>query len=491
MKCSFIILFMALQLAAYAKSFYNFDVANKQAYQNVISGKLPEANTQIAELKKQQKENLVPLFLEDYSGFINIFLTENEATFPAYVKRNEAIAQQLENGDASSPYHLYCLAEVYLHRAFAQFIFEEYWSGFWNMRKAYLLLVENKKKFPSFIASEKDIALINALTGILPSGYHWSLNIMGIKPDLAGGMSALKKLTEKTTIDNFIFRDETILMYGSLLFHSGIDKNDAIQLYQKNGFPKKDNLISYLTYINILLHSNQNKLCAEIIDEVPQTVQHIKVPVLQYYIGLTYLQQLNPDAVKYLTAYITETKSKHFIKSAYHKMAWSYLIHRNEKLYKESLGKVLVNGNTVREPDKQAEKEAKSNEMPNTELLKSRLLFDGGYYEQSIFLLNNISSASLIIEKDKVELIYRKARVNDAMGEKGTAIPLYKETITKGEKLPYYFAANAALQLGYIYEKENNKSEAKKYFNKCLSLKEHEYVNSLSQKAKAALERLN
>jgi hypothetical protein len=281
------------------------------------------------------------------------------------------------------------------------------------------------------------------------------------------------------------------LIYASLQFYTGLEKNDVISLFQNSRFIQNDNLLANLIYINILLHSHRNNECQKIISQTPQTDDYIKTPILKYYEGMVKLQQLKPESVNYFVSYIQSSKSKNLIKSACHKIAWSYLIQGNKNLYEQYIQKTLTNGKSVRESDKQAEKEANKNEIPDKEILKARLLFDGGYFEKSLSILNSINSSTLKNEKDIIELIYRKARVNDEMKNETVAIKLYKETITKGEKMPFYFAANAALQLGYIYERQNNVKEAKYYFNKCISLKEHEYVNSLSQKAKVALQRLN
>jgi tetratricopeptide (TPR) repeat protein len=75
------------------------------------------------------------------------------------------------------------------------------------------------------------------------------------------------------------------------------------------------------------------------------------------------------------------------------------------------------------------------------------------------------------------------------LGRKDEAIAAYLTTLKTGEHLKEYFAARAALQLGYIYEERGDRPMAISYFQKCLSLKGHEYKNSLDQRAKAGIER--
>ncbi len=53
----------------------------------------------------------------------------------------------------------------------------------------------------------------------------------------------------------------------------------------------------------------------------------------------------------------------------------------------------------------------------------------------------------------------------------------------------YYFAANSALLLGFIYQ-NTDKKLAKIYFEKAISFEGHEYEESITQKAKLALEKL-
>jgi len=89
-----------------------------------------------------------------------------------------------------------------------------------------------------------------------------------------------------------------------------------------------------------------------------------------------------------------------------------------------------------------------------------------------------------------LELIYRQGRIFDETGDTVHAIERYMVTLNRGEDEPYYYAANAALNLGMIYEAKGNYPLAKQYFIECLKMDDHEYKNSLGQKAKAGLERL-
>jgi tetratricopeptide (TPR) repeat protein len=77
------------------------------------------------------------------------------------------------------------------------------------------------------------------------------------------------------------------------------------------------------------------------------------------------------------------------------------------------------------------------------------------------------------------------------MNKHEVAIKYYKKTILSGQNEPYYFAAKSALQIGLLYEIDNNQEEAKRYFNICIQMEDHQYEQGIEQKAKAGLNRLN
>jgi tetratricopeptide (TPR) repeat protein len=134
-------------------------------------------------------------------------------------------------------------------------------------------------------------------------------------------------------------------------------------------------------------------------------------------------------------------------------------------------------------------REAKNNYWPNNLLLKARLLSDGGYQLDALKLLAGKSSNDFSKESDKLEFAYRVARIYDEMGKKEEAIKYYLIAIKIGENRPEYFAARAALQIGQIYENRGEKQLAIQYYERCISMDDHEYKDTLDQRAKSGIAR--
>ena len=116
---------------------------------------------------------------------------------------------------------------------------------------------------------------------------------------------------------------------------------------------------------------------------------------------------------------------------------------------------------------------------------------DGGYYQQAVKALDgNEQALQLKTNRDSLEYLYRMARIYHEWDKVDNAMPYYENVLRKGSNEAWYFAANAALQLGLIYENRKQNNAARLYYKRCLSLNPKEYKNSLHTKAKAGLKRI-
>jgi tetratricopeptide (TPR) repeat protein len=122
-------------------------------------------------------------------------------------------------------------------------------------------------------------------------------------------------------------------------------------------------------------------------------------------------------------------------------------------------------------------------------ITKARLLSDGGYNSDAAALLQGKTEDDFTKEEEKLEFAYRVARIYDDLDRSDDAIRNYLITIRLGENRKEYFAARAALQIGQIYEKRGQKALAIAYYQKCIDMEDHEYKNSLDQRAKSGIAR--
>lgn len=213
-------------------------------------------------------------------------------------------------------------------------------------------------------------------------------------------------------------------------------------------------------------------------------------PMLDFELADAKMKRLDMTAIQYFQAFIKNYKGYFYIKDAHMCLALCYyLLNQNDKAiwYKKRIAQV---GKSESDADKQAQKFSVQGRFPNKEVLKARLLGDGGNHQKALQVLNDCDTTLLTNESDRLEWMYRLGRAYDELKQDAEAIQYYNRTIRSGENSSTYFAARAALQAGYIFEKNGQKAKALEYFNKVLDMDDHEFKNSLEQRAKAGINRL-
>jgi tetratricopeptide (TPR) repeat protein len=195
------------------------------------------------------------------------------------------------------------------------------------------------------------------------------------------------------------------------------------------------------------------------------------------------------EAAKYLENFLTDFKGNFYVKDAYQKLSWCYYLQGNLAKAEEVRKNIFKKGGTNSDADKQALRDAKAGKWPNILLLKARLLSDGGYHNDAAALLQGKTEDDFAKEEEKLEFAYRVARIYDDLNRDEEAIRNYLIAIHRGQNRKEYFAARAALQIGYIYEKKGQKALAIAYYQQCLDMEDHEYKDSLDQRAKSGIAR--
>lgn len=468
----------------------NFDFNQRciEAYNLLQALRFNEAEVLLVQEKSDHPDNLIPVFLENYIDFLSIYISEDENLFNALEDNQQKRLVQLKKGDDDSPYYLYTQAEILIQWAFARLKFGEYVNAFTEVKKAYALLEENQEDFPDFIANKKSMGLLHCLVGAIPDQYKWGANMLGMNGSIQQGLNEMKSIIEYSKTHDFIFAQETYLYYAFSSLY--LQKDDATAWNIVKNLDTKNNLINTFCVSSIAMRTGRNDLAITTLQTKTTGSNFYSYPYLDFMLGLAKLRKLDADANMYFQRFLKNFKGSNYIKETYQKLAWHALINGNSSKYYEYMNLVKQNGNDVIDDDKQAQYEAEQGKKPDITLLKSRLLFDGGYYKDALKHLEGKSTSSFSDARDKAEFTYRAARIYHASGDAEKSKGFYAATIKNGETLPYYFAASAALQLGLIYEKEKNTEKAKYYFNKCLNMENEEYKTSLDSQAKAGLNRV-
>lgn len=460
--------------------------ALEEAYRDISSLRIQEGRNKLQQSNFVGQQNMMGYYIENYIDFFTLFIQEDQTLYKKLLPNRNIRLQIIKSADSNTPYYLFCQAEIILQWATIKLKFNEKMSAGRDIYEAYNLLTQNQKKYPNFILNNKSLSIIHALTENIPS---WVRKLLDIQGSIQMGTQEIKTLAKYVSDQNHMYKNEVIAIYSYILFFSNNERETAYALYDNYHLDHRTNPLIAFLKATMAQKTGRNDLAIKILEERPQTDAYLRFDYLQFLYGKFKLYRLDQDADVYLLKFVNNFKGKQYLKEAYQKLAWYSLIISNDKNnYNIYMNQCLKIGNTLIDEDKQAYNEAKSKETPDPVLLRSRLLFDGGYFKSADDLLT--SKVKLYTNHpDEGEYYYRLARIKDALHDDVDAIRYYNLAISKSKSDKYY-GCSAALNSGFIYEKNKQYKEANTSFNKCLMLNPEGYGNSLHQKAKLGLERV-
>lgn len=470
----------------------NFDFNSNciQAYQAIFDLRLNEAKTLIQNEKRQNPNNGITILLDNYVDYFTLLASENKSEYERLKNFKSSRLDALEKQNKNSPYYLFAQAEINLQWGLLKSRFHDYLSSGMDLRRASILLSENQAKYPTFLPNKKSAGLIDVVFGSIPSNLKGLFSTLGIKGNVSTGIRTLESLTSTLPKSSFSFYKPEVILFlcyiETYLVHDKANYNKTMGFI--SSMDDKSLLKAYLQgYVSARSAQNDNAITYLL--KRPTGSNYINFPGLNYYLGNAKLNRMDNDAHIYLINYLQEYKGINFIKDAYLKLAYFFYLRGDNAKYNSFLKMVRTQGSLYDEKDKQALKEA-NDSAPNINLLKARFYFDGGYYVKALAELSDKDIADFKLKRDQIEFYYRLGRIYDESGRDSDAIVHYQKAINAGKLTSYYFAANAALSIGNIYKKKNDKTKASSFYKQAIAMKNHEYENSIENQAKEGLRQI-
>jgi len=467
------------------------DSLSQQAYSSILALRLPEAEQFLQIERKRIPQNVYVDYLENYLQFIQSFISEDKHVFEeanaGFNKRYQRVSTLADN----SPFKQFLLANMNLQWAFARLKFGQYVSAAYEINKAYRQLSANAEKFPNFVPDNISLGILHILIGLVPDQYAWLMRIISMQGSVEQGKAEIYSVLQ-TSLNHAKYaylQHEAVFYLGFVELNLSPDQSKLKQLMTYlNKLDKGNLLLSYLK-IDILMRHGKNDAALQALNDIPNSKAYYPFYYLDYLKGECLLRKLDPRAELHYAYFLHHFKGNNYVKDAWRKRAWTALLQSDTAKYYLFMDSLTSQGALEVDADKEAQEEAIQSKLPNTSLLRARLYFDGGYYAAAKIVLDSMNMAQLTLE-GKVERMYRYARIAHKLHHWEQAKVLYVNTLKSGKSLTRYFAANAALKLGQIYEVQDSLEQAGKYYSLCLDLNFTEYRNSIRGKAKEALSRI-
>ena len=392
----------------------------------------------------------------------------------------------------SSPFKKFAQSEIHFYSATLLARQGEYYNSALEIRKAWNLIEENHQQFPYFLPNNKTRGVLKIYLSTVPDNYDWIIRILGFEGDLNQGLRLLQKLSQHQSDANYLgtIAQEASYLYSFSLIHAAKNPVRSWSVMLKCTQDDKESLLSNYFRSSIALKLNKNKIALKTLINRPIGSSYESFYLLSYYLGVSKLQQGDSSAINDLNYFINHYKGESFLKSAHQKISWYFVLNGDylkADLYKKKINYV---GQAINNEDKQASRYV-NKENPHPVILKSRLLYDGGYYKEAYDLLHGFKVRQLTSSNDKAEFCYRKGRVLEKLGYTDRALIMYEASSLYAIKSKEYYGAYACLYLGDLYAKNDKIELAKKFYNRAMYYSENEeYVDSINSRAKAGLKKL-
>ncbi|MDR3696117.1 tetratricopeptide repeat protein [Mucilaginibacter sp.] len=483
-----IIFFLTWQLTA--KANFSYDANCTDAYKAILDLRMSDARSLIQKEKQQNPQNGIIILLENYVDYFSLLASENKADYERLKDLKSTRLSALEDNDSNSPFYLYSQAEIYLQWSFLKAKFGDYVSSGFDAKKANGLLHDNEEKYPGFVPDQISLALVNVVFGSIPASFKSITRFLGMSGNAQAGVKKLEEIKADLPKTKFAFYNNEVIFFICTI--------DINVLHNNNDYPRLISMLNEMgsasllkTYVQGLIASKtaHNDDVIIYLEARPKGGDYVKLPSINYMLGCAKLCRVDNETPTALYDFVNEYRGINYIKDAYLKLGYFYLLKNDIGKYDYFVRQAKTKGYTIDSKDQQALWEA-NDVKPDIDLLKARFYFDGGYYSKALAQLANKDESDFKLLRDKIEFCYRLGRIYDKTGKYGDAILNYQKAIRLGAATRYYFAANAALSIGKIYEDKKDFKRAGDYYNQALDIHGHQYQTDIDNDAKAGLKRI-
>lgn len=441
----------------------------------------------------QEPNNSAVHYLLHTNAFLKSFITEEERDYRRFREIQDEAMFHYEELPDTSPYRRFCQSEAYFYSGALKGKFNELYGAARDVNRLHSLVEENSKRFPEFLPNNKLRGILKVYLSTVPEKYKWLVKMLGIEEDLHGGMRMLGELAAYQNDISFLggIAHETAYLRSFALLQVVKSPQKAWSETLKCTKDYETNSLSAFFRSNMALKLNKNRTAKNILIARPVGDEYESFYFLNYQLGLAKLNSFDSSAIQNFQIYHTRFKGRNYLKSCLQKMSWYYVLEGNQAEARRIQLRILNLPKSVNEEDKLADQYARK-PLPHPTLLKMRLLYDGGDFKGAFDVAKSIDPKKLGNKNLKAEYCYRHGRISQKLGNMKAALKFYEACSLFAKESEEYYGAYACIYLGDHYLENENQEKAEIYYRKALTFYNNkEYVESIEQRAKSGLKKLN
>lgn len=475
------------------QSDYHFDynLRMKRAYQSSLRLDFSTATKLIMTEIREDPYNLMATYLADYRDCLELLLSGDPRQLEKKVGNLNQRIQLLDRGPRSDPWYQMTKAGIHLRWAIVYIRFGENLKGLVQLRKAYQMIKASRTSHPEFIYGDLFEGIERVLVGTLPSSYKWLERILGIRGDIPGGARQIEAFIKKTQ-EGDLFNKEARFFLLYIKWYIQADPSGVNHQLDQALFMNQEEWLAQLIRADILIHARQAERARKGLEPLISSGQVAGFPIFDYLMGIAYLHAMDPRAEIHLKDFVRKNQGVFYEKEAHRLLALLAYLEGDmarAQSFRSQIGK--LGGNAYIDVDRRADRFFQESRWPHPDLLRVQWLSDGGYIKEAQGILNALDPKSMDRKEDQLTYFYRKGWLLEVQKDYIKSLKAYAQAIDLGKNSSEQYGARAALQSARVYEKMGNLDAARTMYKTCLSMKNHDFQNSIDQQAKAGLERLH
>ena len=453
----------------------NWSPEQVNAHQLIVQYRLAEADTLLSAMAASPPK----AYLSNLRDFMELVYNENEAHYQQYLKSIPERRSWIQSLPDKSPERAFYLADLALQEALFKIRFGDYLSGLYMLLQANSQTTEIQERNDQILPFLKPAGVINILVGLTPPKYDWAVRLIGLQGDVETGKQQLSSLASSTSP----LSSEALILLGYFYAYPLQMPDEAVKCFSLALAAQPGNVLAAFMLATSLSKAHKGEAALEAMDAQP-TQAWSEFPQAYYLMGTLHLQKGDyAQARQFLDQFMRTYAGNTFKKDAATKIAMSYFLEgeiEKGEIWKQD---ALVTGGTSSEPDKNAAVMlVEISEYP-PQLLRARLLTDGGYWNEAGQQLMATGDPGQLGDRWACEYHYRMARLYQLQEQQEPAVASYTEALKLADTKGWYIEANSALQAGLILKARGNNIGAVELFKKAKAFGDHPYKASIDMQA--------
>ncbi len=139
------------------------------------------------------------LYLQGLSNALELLVNEDPTRFNAYETAFEEQLDQLQSIKKQGADLLYFETDLCLYWSFVYLKFGHELEAAFQLRKAYQLAAQGRKKYPDYAPLLKSHGLLQIIMGSVPEKYNWVLSMLNMTGNISLGLKELQQASAPTS----------------------------------------------------------------------------------------------------------------------------------------------------------------------------------------------------------------------------------------------------------------------------------------------------